>query len=191
MLRLARQTLEEQVWGVKAALVWLSSADGWSAGTYWLIWASNDATGEEKFFLSNASEEVPVATLVRVAFRRARVEHTFRLGKSELGFTHFEGRHYVALMRHLSLCLVAWAFVAEQTTRLRGEKPGGDGGAGVPGVRGSVPGLAAAAAADDRDGVRVGHHQLPPKAQRRRATLQFCWRARPSQPASQSRKSWL
>ena len=27
---------------------------GWSAGTYWLIWASNDATGEEKYFLSNA-----------------------------------------------------------------------------------------------------------------------------------------
>jgi SRSO17 transposase len=134
VLRLGRRTLEDQVWRVKAARVWLSSAAGWSAGTYWLIWASNDATGEEKFFLSNAPAGAAVEVLVRVAFRRACVEHTFRVCKSELGFTHFEGRNYVALLRHLSLCLVALAFVAEHTERLRGEKPGGDGGAGVPGA---------------------------------------------------------
>jgi SRSO17 transposase len=134
VLRLGRRTLEDQVWRVKAARVWLSSAAGWSAGTYWLIWASNDATGEEKFFLSNAPADAAVEVLVRVAFRRACVEHTFRVCKSELGFTHFEGRNYVALLRHLSLCLVALAFVAEHTERLRGEKPGGDGGAGVPGA---------------------------------------------------------
>jgi SRSO17 transposase len=134
VLRLARRTLEDQVWRVKAARVWLSSAAGWSAGTYWLIWASNDATGEEKFFLSNAPEDTPVEVLVRVAFRRACVEHSFRVGKSELGFSHFEGRNYGALLRHMSLCLVALAFVAEHTERLRGEKCGGDGGAGVPGA---------------------------------------------------------
>jgi SRSO17 transposase len=164
VLRLQRRTMEDQVWRVKAAQVWLSSKSGWSAGTYWLIWASNDATGEEKFFLSNAPVEAPVEVLVRVAFRRAAVEHAFRLCKSELGFAHFEGRNYVALMRHLSLCLVALAFVAVQTDRLRGEKSGGDGRAGVPGAGGVVPGLAAAAAADERTGVCAGHHQLPPAA---------------------------
>lgn len=164
VLRLQRPTMEDQVWRVKAARVWLSSAAGWSAGTYGLIWASNDATGEEKFFLSNAPVETPVETLVRVGFRRAAVEHAFRVCKSELGFTHFEGRNYVALMRHLSLCLVALAFVAVQTDRLRGEKPGGDGGAGVPWAGGVVPGLAAAAAADERAGLCAGHHQLPPAA---------------------------
>src|SRR5262249_60534255 len=115
-------------------------------------WASNDATGEEKFFLSSAAVETPVEMLVRVGFRRAVVEHTFRLCKSELGFAHFEGRNYVALMRHLSLCLVALTFVAVHTERLRGEKSGGDGGAGVPGAGGGVPGLAAAAAAGQRGG---------------------------------------
>ena len=134
VLRLAQRTREDQVWRVKAARVWLSSGAGWSAGTYWLLWASSDATGEEKFFLSNAPEGAPVAVLVRVAFRRACVEHSFRVCKSELGFSHFEGRDYGALLRHLSLCLVALAFVAEHTERLRGEKPGGDGGAGVPGA---------------------------------------------------------
>jgi len=148
VLRLSRQTEQDQVWRVKAARVWLHGGAGWSAGTYWLIWASNDATGEEKFFLSNAAEDTAVEVLVRVAFRRANVEHSFRVCKSELGFTHFEGRHYVALMRHLSLCLAALGFVAEHTQRLRGEKPGADAGAGVPGAGGSVPQLAAAAAAE-------------------------------------------
>ena len=93
VLRLARRSLEDQVWRVKAARVWLSSGAGWSAGTYGLLWASNDATGEEKVFLSNAPAESGVGVLVRVAFRRACVEHSFRVSKSELGFSHFEGRN--------------------------------------------------------------------------------------------------
>lgn len=164
VLRLSRPTMADQVWRVKAARVWLSSKSGWSAGTYWLLWASHDATGEEKFFLSNAPVETPVAVLLRVGFRRACVEHTFRVCKSELGFAHFEGRNYRALMRHLSLCLVALTFVAVYTERLRGEKSGRDGGAGMPGTGGSVPGLAAPAAADERIGVCAGHDQLPPAA---------------------------
>jgi SRSO17 transposase len=149
VLRLTRQTEQDQVWRVKAARVWLSSGEGWSEQTYWLIWASNDATGEEKFFLSNAATDTAMAVLMRVAFRRANVEHSFRVCKSELGFTHFEGRHYVALLRHQTLCLAALGFVAEYTEWLRGEKSGSDAGAGVPGVGRSVPELAAAAAADE------------------------------------------
>jgi SRSO17 transposase len=121
--RLPREVMQDQVWRVKAARVWLHSKEGWSAGTYWLIWASNDETGEEKFFLSNAPEGAQVETLVRVAFRRWNVEHSFRVAKSELGFTHFEGRNYTALMRHMSLCLVAMGFVADHTDRLRKSNP--------------------------------------------------------------------
>ena len=148
VLRLSRQTREDQVWRVKAARVWLHSAGGWSEGTYWLIWVSNDQTGEEKFLLSNAPADTPVEVLVRVAFRRFHVEHGFRLCKAELGFTHFEGRNYVALMRHWTLCLSAMGFVAEHTQRLRGEKPGADDGASLPGDGRGVPELVAAAAAD-------------------------------------------
>jgi SRSO17 transposase len=148
VVRLARETLADQVWRVKAARVWLHSEAGWSAGSYWLIWASNDETGEEKFFLSNASEDAPLERLVRVGFRRWHVEHSFRVAKSELGFTHFEGRSYTALMRHLSLCLVAMGFVAEQTQRLRGEKSGANPGASVPGAAGGKPALAATVAGE-------------------------------------------
>src|SRR2546421_4059859 len=148
VVRLARETLPEQVWRVKAARVWLHGAQGWSAGSYWLIWASNDETGEEKFFLSNAPEDASVEALVRVGFRRWQVEHSFRVAKSELGFTHFEGRNYTALMRHLSLCLVAMGFVAERTQRLRGGKSGANPGAGVPGAAGGEPALAAPVAGE-------------------------------------------
>jgi SRSO17 transposase len=146
VVRLARETMPDQVWRVKAARVWLHSAAGWSAGSYWLIWASNDETGEEKFFLSNAPADASIETLVGVGFRRWTVEHSFRAAKSELGFTHFEGRNYQALMRHLSLCLVAMGFVAEHTQRLREKKSGDNPGAGVPSAAGGEPVLAAAAA---------------------------------------------
>ena len=139
VLRLPRHSCEDQVWRVKVARVWVHGKAGWSEGTYGLIWASKDATGEEKFFLSDAAEDTPVAVLVRVGFCRANVEHSFRVCKTELGFTHFEGRNYVALMRHLTLCLAALGFVAEHTEQLRGEKPGDDAGAGVPGAGGGVP----------------------------------------------------
>jgi SRSO17 transposase len=172
VLRLARQTEQDQVWRVKAARVWLHGAAGWSATTYWLIWASNDQTGEEKFFLSNAPEGAEVEALVRVAFRRANVEHSFRVCKSELGFSHYEGRDYVALMRHLSLGLVALAFVAEHAEGLRGGKPGGDDGAGVPGPGRGVPRLAGPAARHGGGGPRAGRHRLSPAPQPGGAAVQ-------------------
>jgi len=146
VFRLSRETVQDQAWRIKAARVWLHSADGWSADSYWLIWASNDETGEEKFFLSNAPADAALEALVGVAFRRANVEHCFRVAKSELGFSHFEGRNYTALMRHQSLCLVAMGFVADHTERLREKKSGGDAGAGMPGAAGGEPALVAAAA---------------------------------------------
>jgi SRSO17 transposase len=167
VLRLSRQTLADQVWRVKAAQVWLSAETGLSVRTYWLIWASNDETGEEKFFLSNAPADVRVEVLVRVAFRRAEIEHIFRVCKAELGFGHFEGRYYQALMRHLTLCLVALAFAAEHTQRLRGEKSGADIGTGLSGRGATGAGLAAGPAAEQRQGVRTTSHRISPGAQSR------------------------
>jgi SRSO17 transposase len=165
VLRLTRASEEDQVWRVKAARVWVSSEAGWSARSYWLVWASNDKTGEEKFFLSNAPADVSVELLVRVAFRRWNVEHCFRTAKGELGFTHFEGRRYVALMRHLTLSLLTLGFVAEHTERLREKKSRGDDGAGVPSDGRGVPQLAQAPAGNERSGVHPGCHLLPPGAE--------------------------
>ena len=88
-----------------------------------------------KYFTSNAGPGVPLTRIVRAAFARWNVEHAFRLAKGEAGLSHYEGRSYVGLMRHLVLCLVVLGFVAVRAAELRGEKPGGDGRAGVPGAQ--------------------------------------------------------
>ena len=113
-----------------------------------LILARNRETGERKYFITNAAKRIGVRQVLAAAFVRWNVEHLFRVAKTEVGLTHFEGRSYVSLMRHLALCLVVLAFVALHTLRLRGEKPGGGGGAGVPGAGVGVPRVSAAAARD-------------------------------------------
>jgi SRSO17 transposase len=164
-VKLSRQTVAAQLWEVKAAQVWQVQGGQWSDRTYWLIWARNVATGEEKYFLSNAPVNTKLQTLLRVAFRRWNVEHALRLAKSELGFTHYEGRNYTGLMRHLTLCQLMLTFVAGHTERLRGEKSGGDDGAGLQCLEPAEPGVAGEAARDDAPPAQASHHRLPPTAE--------------------------
>jgi SRSO17 transposase len=131
--RITRKTQASAVWRAQAVRVW--AARGW----HWLVTAIHESTDEVKYFVTNAVDE-PLTRILRVAFRRATVEQAFRRAKQEAGLMHYEGRQYVGLMRHLIMALVVLGFVAEQTERLRRKKPGGDGGAGVPGVEPAVPG---------------------------------------------------
>jgi SRSO17 transposase len=87
-----------------------------------LIVAVNAATTEVKYFVSNAVGRSP-ATLLRVAFRRAPIEHLFRLAKGEAGFAHFEGRNYRALVRHLTMALVVMGFASLHAAKLRKKTP--------------------------------------------------------------------
>lgn len=164
-VKLTQQTGGQQVWEVKAAQVWQRQDGQWSARTYWLIWARNVATGEEKYFLSNASATAKLERLVRVGFRRWNVEHGIRLAKSEIGFTHYEGRDYTALLRHQTLCLLMLSFVAEHTERLRGEKPRADDGASMQRLEPDVRGVAGASAGDEPPSAPFRHDRLPPEAE--------------------------
>lgn len=162
--RLARQTLGEQEWQAKVAPVWWTCDGAPSDGGHWLIWARNERTGEDKYFVSGGAEGAPLGLRLRVGFTRWNVEHGLRLSKSELGFRHFEGRSYVGLMRHLMLCLVTLTFVAGRAADLRGEKPGGDSGAGVPGAQLDVRGVARGAATNKPIAIHRGGHLLSPAA---------------------------
>jgi SRSO17 transposase len=164
-VRLGRQTLGEQLWEVKAAQVWAKQDGQWSTRMYWLLWARNPSTGEEKYFLSNAPPSARVETLLRVGFRRWNVEHSFRLSKSEIGFGHYEGQDYTALLRHLTLCQLALTFVAGQAERLRGEKSGGDAGAGLSGLEHAECSLVGETAGHGSTPIHPGHHSLPPTPQ--------------------------
>jgi SRSO17 transposase len=136
--RMPQQTGPDAVWQAKAVDVGLGED---RRPRHRLIVARNRQTGETKYFISNAPKRVGLRRVLRAAFTRWNVEHVFRIAKGEIGLTHFEGRSYVSLKRHLALCLLALAFVALHTMRLRGEKSGTDPGAGVPDVEERVPGL--------------------------------------------------
>ena len=124
--RTGRRTQADAVWRARRGRVW--AARRWHT----LVTAVSEATGEVKSFVANAVGE-SLATMLAVAFRRATVEHAFRVAKTEAGLTHFEGRQYVGLMRHLTLTLIVPGFVAVHTARLRGGEPARDPGAGMPG----------------------------------------------------------
>lgn len=141
--RIAHRTVRASFWRAVTAPVWVADRE------HTLVAAVNEATGEVKYFVTNATT-APLARVLAVAFRRWTVEHAFRLGKQEAGLMDYEGRNYTGLVRHLTLALVVLGFVATHTERLRGEKPGGNGGTGVPGAEPAVPGRVPTAARDSR-----------------------------------------
>lgn len=161
---LTRLTLASQEWEVRAGQVYITRNGTISERTYWLIVARNLATGEVKYFLSNAPTDTPVEKLIRVAFCRWNVEHAFRVAKTEIGFSHFEGRSYTALMRHMILCLLVMGFVAEHTDRLRGEKSRDHDGASVPSAEPTVPHLAEEPPCRNRTHAHSRGHRLSPAA---------------------------
>ena len=115
-VKLERQTLGTQLWRVKRAQIYLRSPKGTPTDrTYWLIVAWQPESNEYKYFISNAPPNTALITLMKMAFTRWHVEHSFRAAKGEIGFIDYEGRCYDGLIRHLTLCMLVMLFLAEQT----------------------------------------------------------------------------
>jgi hypothetical protein len=111
------------IWEVKHVPFYLQGPDGLPGPRWHLVVARNvlDLT-EMKFFVSNASPDTSVGTILLVAFSRWRVERCFEDDKSEVGLDHYEGRRYPGLKRHLILSAISYLFLARTNQRLRGEK---------------------------------------------------------------------
>lgn len=125
------------IWHVKSAQVYLVEHKDGKANcpiptdrTYWLIAAHNQQTGEIKYFISNAPAKEKLEILMEIAFSRWHVEKWFEHAKQECGFGAFEVRTYTSLIRHWLASRLAMYFLADQTTRLRGEKSPDNAGAG-------------------------------------------------------------
>lgn len=136
--RVRHKTVGDSTWEAKAGRVHISVEGECHEQQYWLIVARNRATGEVKYFISNAPLRTALKRLLEAAFSRWGIEHLFRVAKTEIGLGHYEGRKYRGLMRHLMLCQLTLLFVAGQTQRLRGEKPAVDEGAGGAGAQRGV-----------------------------------------------------
>ena len=125
------------IWHIKSAQVYLVKHKDGKAycpiptdRTYWLVVAHNRQTDETKYFISNAPAKEKIETLLEIAFSRWQVEKWFERAKQECGFGAFEVRTYTSLIRHWLASRLAMYFLADQTTRLRGEKSADHPGTG-------------------------------------------------------------
>lgn len=116
------------VWEFQRATIIVKNEDGLPGPAYELVVARNVSNPEDvKYFIGNAPPETPLATLLRVAFSRWRVERCYEDQKGEVGLDHYEGRRYLGLKRHLVLSCVSYLFLSRVRESQRGKKSAADG----------------------------------------------------------------
>ncbi len=98
------------------------------ADTHPLLVRRSISSGELAYYIVHTSHPVPLAELIRVAGSRWGVEETFQFAKNETGLDHYQVRRYDAWYRHITLAMLAAAFLAVTAhhERIRDQK-------GVPG----------------------------------------------------------
>ncbi|MEU9357984.1 amino acid adenylation domain-containing protein [Streptomyces sp. NPDC048301] len=69
------------------------------------------------YYLAYAPLDVTVDELVRVAGARWAIEECFQAAKNECGLDEYEVRRYVGWYRHITLAMLAHAFLAAMSTR--------------------------------------------------------------------------
>ncbi|HEV2125458.1 MAG TPA: IS701 family transposase [Chloroflexota bacterium] len=85
------------------------TADGW--GQWLVIRRSINDPEEMTFYRAYAREETPVTELARVAGTRWTIEEAFQRAKGEVGLDQYEVRRWEGWYRHVTLCLLAHAFL--------------------------------------------------------------------------------
>ncbi|MFJ8532332.1 IS701 family transposase [Streptomyces sp. NPDC093591] len=100
-----------------------------------LLIRRNPTTGELAFYLCWSPTAAPLAELVRVAGTRWSVEECFQAAKGQVGLDHYQVRHWNGWHRHVTLAMLALAFLVAVTADAapnRAEEPHHD-------TRGSDP----------------------------------------------------
>jgi SRSO17 transposase len=87
----------------------------------WLLVRRSRRDGELAFYACYAPAATPLIGLVRVAGTRWAVEEGFEQAKGEVGLDHYEVRKWPGWYRHITLALLAHAFLA--VTRARATSP--------------------------------------------------------------------
>jgi len=83
---------------------------GW--GAWLLVRRSRTETAELAYYFVFAPSETTLETMVRVAGRRWSIEELFETAKGEVGLDQYEVRRWVGWYRHITLALLALAYLA-------------------------------------------------------------------------------
>jgi len=131
------------------------SRDGEPGEAVWLIHRSNLDGSEPRRYFSNAPVPTPLATLARVAAARWPIETEFETNKTDIGLDEYEVRSWNGWNHHITLCLLASAFLLTLQQEWGGKDAPDHPAAGLPGGTRSL----AAAALDLRPTPRMapGH----------------------------------
>jgi SRSO17 transposase len=84
---------------------------------HWLLVRRRLADGELAYYVCYGPARTTLAELVRVAGTRWMVESGFQAGKGQTGLDHYQVRRYQAWYRHVTLAMVALAFLAVMRAR--------------------------------------------------------------------------
>jgi hypothetical protein len=105
-----------------------SGIAGWD---HWLLVRRHiqDKT-EWSYYLVFAPSATTFSTMVMVEGRRSRVEESLELGKGEVGLVKSEVRNFVGWYRHITLAMLALAYLVVVRSRLGTEKE--KGGSSTP-----------------------------------------------------------
>jgi SRSO17 transposase len=108
------------------------NAPGWEQ---WLLVRRSVSQPEElAYYRAHGPEEATVEELAKVAGSRWSIEEGFERAKGEVGLDHYEVRYFDGWHRHITLCLLAHAFL--EVTRA-GANDETEDGATTSGKRGS------------------------------------------------------
>ncbi len=121
-----------------------AAAPGWQKGL--LIRRKLGQPEAFTFYLTLAPDTASLSDLVRVAGRRWTIEASFEAAKGEVGLDQYEVRSWTGWHRHVTLAMLAHAYLAVVRSK-EGEKRRGRpaGGSSAPHrARGAPPALAAA-----------------------------------------------
>ena len=92
--------------------------------SYWLLVRRSLTDPEDlAYYLCHAPEHTALRELVRVAGARWAIEETFQTAKGQVGLDHYQVRRYDSWYRHITLAMLAHAFLTI-TTAHAGEKGG-------------------------------------------------------------------
>jgi len=72
-----------------------------------------------KYFLCDLPEHYTLRRLVRLAKSRWQIEQGYQQLKEELGLDHYEGRNWQGWHHHVTLVMMAYAFLTLETLRLK------------------------------------------------------------------------
>jgi len=136
---------------------------GWEKGL--LVRRKLDEPDELAFYLTLAPEGIALTDLVRVAGTRWTIESCFEAAKGEVGLDEYEVRSWTGWHRHVTLAMLAHAYLAavrKATAGGRGAARPRRGAAAADRARGAAPDLAVGLGTGARPRRRPGLVALAP-----------------------------